>query len=122
RTAATAADGSYRLPALPPGSYTVQASLKGFTTVQKTARVALNAMVTADFTLQLSVEESVVVGGETPAIELRSAATGTTYPATVMRRIAIIRNYADILRLQPGGRPDTATSPASTARPAPPPI
>src|SRR4029453_7007596 len=43
RTAATAADGSYRLPALPPGSYTVQASLKGFTTVQKTARVALNA-------------------------------------------------------------------------------
>jgi hypothetical protein len=110
REATTAADGSYRLPGLPPGSYTVQASMKGFTTVQKTAQVALNAMSTADFTLELSVEESLVVSGETPPIDLRSAATGTTYPATVLRRIAIIRNYADILRLQPGVQPDTAAT------------
>ena len=110
RTATTLEDGVYRLPGLPPGSYTVQASMKGFTTVQKTARVALNAMSTADFMLQVSAEESVVVGGETPEIDLGSAATGTTYPATVLRRIAIIRNYADILRLQPGVQPDTAAT------------
>ncbi len=110
RTATTAADGGYRLPGLPPGSYRVQASLKGFTTVQRTARVALNAMSTADFTLELSVEESLVVSGETPMIDLGSAATGTTYPATVLRRIAIIRNFADILRLQPGVQSDTAAT------------
>jgi len=110
RSATTAADGGYRLPGLPPGSYTLQASMKGFTTVQKTARVALNAMSTADFTLQVSAEERLVVSGEAPAIDLRSAATGTTFPATVLRRIAIIRNYADILRLQPGVQPDTAAT------------
>ena len=110
RTATTAADGTYRLPGLPPGSYTVQASMKGFTTVQRTARVTLNAMSTADFTLHLSAEDSLVVSGETPMIDLGSAATGTTYTATVLRRIAIIRNYADILRLQPGVQPDTAAT------------
>jgi len=110
RAATTAADGGYRLPGLPPGSYTVQASMKGFTIVQWTTQVALNAMSTADFTLELSAEESLVVSGLTPTIDLRSAATGTTYPATVLRRIAIIRNYADILRLQPGVQPDTAAT------------
>jgi Carboxypeptidase regulatory-like domain/TonB-dependent Receptor Plug Domain len=110
RTAITDANGGYRLPGLPPGTYTVRASLKAFTTVEKTARVSLNFLATADFILEPSLEESVVVSGETPTIDLQSAATGTTYPATVLRRIAIIRNYADIVRLQPGVQPDTAAT------------
>jgi hypothetical protein len=108
RTATAAKDGSYRLPGLPPGSYTVRASLKGFTTVEKTAVVSLNAMSTANFVLQVSAEENVVVSGQAPLIDLRSPATGTTYSSDVLRRIALGRNYAEILGSQPGVQPDTA--------------
>jgi len=61
RTANAAKDGSYRLPALPPGTYTVRASHKGFTSVEKTAVVSLNATATANFVLEVSAEEKVVV-------------------------------------------------------------
>ncbi|HEY3171980.1 MAG TPA: carboxypeptidase-like regulatory domain-containing protein, partial [Thermoanaerobaculia bacterium] len=36
RSATTDSRGGYRLPALPPGTYTVKAFLAGFTTVEKT--------------------------------------------------------------------------------------
>jgi len=42
-------------------------------------------------------------------IDLKSPATGTTYSSDVLRRIALNRNYADILGAQPGVQPDTAT-------------
>ncbi|MGH9366943.1 MAG: carboxypeptidase-like regulatory domain-containing protein, partial [Thermoanaerobaculia bacterium] len=77
RAASTASDGAYRLPALPPGAYTVRASLEGFASVEKAARVTLNAMTTADFALEVSAQESVVVSGQAPEIDLRSPATGT---------------------------------------------
>ncbi|MGH9363699.1 MAG: TonB-dependent receptor [Thermoanaerobaculia bacterium] len=108
RTATAAKDGSYRLPGLPPGTYTVRASLKGFTLVEKTAVVSLNASTTANFVLQVSAEEKVEVSGQVPLIDLRSPATGTTYSSEVLRRIALGRNYAEILGSQPGVQPDTA--------------
>ncbi|MGH9368161.1 MAG: TonB-dependent receptor plug domain-containing protein, partial [Thermoanaerobaculia bacterium] len=72
-------------------------------------------MTTADFALEVSAQESVVVSGQAPEIDLRSPATGTTYTAEVMRNMAIIRNYADILRLQPGVQPDTAATQSRAA-------
>ena len=51
RTATTANDGRYRFVSLPPGMYTVSASLSGFSTVQKTAQVTLDATSTMVFAL-----------------------------------------------------------------------
>ena len=110
RAANAERDGSYRLPALPPGTYIVRASLKGFTSVERTAVVSLNTTTTANFVLEVSAEEKVVVSGQAPLIDLRSPATGTTYSSEVLRRIAIQRNYADILGAQPGVQPDTAAT------------
>jgi hypothetical protein len=109
RAASAAGDGSYRLPALPPGTYAVRATQKGFTSVEKTALVNLNTTATASFVLEVSAEEKVVVSGQVPQIDLNSTSTGTTYSYEVLRRIAINRNYAEILGAQPGVQPDTAT-------------
>jgi hypothetical protein len=108
REATAARDGSYRLHGLPPGTYMVRASLKGFTSVEKTAVVSLNATATANFILEVSAEEKVVVSGQVPLIDLVSPATGTTYTSEVLRRIPLERNYASILGAQPGVQPDTA--------------
>src|SRR5262245_13642663 len=43
RSAVTAADGRYRFPSVPPGPYTVTASLQGFGKVQRKATVTLDA-------------------------------------------------------------------------------
>jgi outer membrane receptor protein involved in Fe transport len=109
RTAITAKDGSFRMPGLPPGAYTIRATLKGFASVEKTAVVSLNATATVTFLLEVSIEEKVLVSGQTPQIDLNSTATGTTYTSDVLRQIALDRNYADILGSQPGVQPDTAT-------------
>jgi Carboxypeptidase regulatory-like domain len=47
RTATTGPDGRFRFPAVPPGIYTVTASLPGFHAAEKEATVTLDATVTA---------------------------------------------------------------------------
>jgi hypothetical protein len=108
RSAATDNRGGYRFPALPPGTYTVKASLAGFTTVKKTGYVTLDSTTTVDLELQVSAEAKVLVPGEAPAIDLASTATGTNYTAKVLERMSIGRNYTDILRSQPGVNTDTS--------------
>ncbi|MDQ5872337.1 MAG: carboxypeptidase regulatory-like domain-containing protein, partial [Acidobacteriota bacterium] len=108
RTAVTETDGRFRMPAVPPGTYKVKASLAGFTTVEKTAYVTLDSTATVSVTLQISAEEKVLVTGETPLIDLTSTTTGTNFSAKVLERMSIGRNYADIVLSQPGVNIDTS--------------
>ena len=68
RVATTGRDGSYRLPALSPGSYRVRAALDGFRTSEKTATVPLDATAVVDLTLEPAAAEAVVVTGEAPLL------------------------------------------------------
>ncbi|MEO8349337.1 MAG: carboxypeptidase regulatory-like domain-containing protein, partial [Acidobacteriota bacterium] len=108
RTAVTETDGRFRIPAVPPGTYKVKASLAGFTTIETTAYVTLDSTATVSVTLQVSAEEKVLVTGETPLIDLTSTTTGTNFSAKVLERMSIGRNYADIVLSQPGVITDTS--------------
>jgi hypothetical protein len=108
RSATTDSRGGYRFPALPPGTYTVKTSLAGFTTVEKTAYVALDSTATVDLKLQVSAEAKVLVTGEAPVIDLTSTTTGSSFTAKVLERMSIGRNYADIVLSQPGVNTDTS--------------
>lgn len=110
RSATTDGRGGYRFPAVPPGTYTVKASLSGFTTVEKTGYVTLDSTATVDLELQLSAEAKVVVSSEAPVIDLSSTATGSSYTAKVLERMSIGRNYADIVLSQPGVNTDTSAN------------
>ena len=102
RVAASGKDGRFRFQAVPPGSYTVKVDLPGFRPSEKVALVALDATATADFVLEPEVQEQIAVTGEAPLVDTTATTTGTTYTSAVVTRLPVSRNYADIVRANPG--------------------
>ena len=102
RTATAEQDGTYRIPVAPPGEYRITASLAGFRSAQKTATVRLGATATASFVLEPAATEQVVVTGAVPLIDVTSTTTGTDYTSEVISHLPVSRNYADIVRSNPG--------------------
>ena len=106
RLAATSASGAYRFPTLPPGAYTITASLPGLGETQKTATVTLDATATVNLSLALSTTAEVTVTGEAPLVDSTATTTGTNYTANVISRLPLGRNYADVVFTQPGVQAD----------------
>ena len=102
RVAVTDRRGTYHFPATPPGDYRVRAVLPGFRSDEKTLTVALDATATADFVLQPAAQEQVVVSGEAPLIDRTATTSGTNYTSDVISHLPVARNYADIVRANPG--------------------
>lgn len=102
RVTVTAPDGAYRIPAVPPGTYRVAASLSGFPTVERTGTVELGSTITVDLVLRIETEEQVLVSGAAPPIDTTSTTTGTNYTSDVISRLPVNRNYADIVQSNPG--------------------
>ena len=71
-------EGLYNFAAVPPGTYTVNASLTGFKTYeQKGIRVGAQQFVTIDLTLEVgTLQETITVTGDAPLIETSNASTG----------------------------------------------
>ncbi len=108
RSVVTDASGRYRFPAIPPGIYTVSAALSGFTKAEKTnVRVALGGTATVAITISVSIKEEVVVTGEAPVVDTTTTTAGTAYTAAVMSKLPLGRNYADVVRQQPGVQEDS---------------
>ncbi|HTO87139.1 MAG TPA: carboxypeptidase regulatory-like domain-containing protein [Thermoanaerobaculia bacterium] len=102
RTVQTDSAGAYRFPGVPPGTYLVQGRILNFRTGEKKATVALDSTATVDLVMQPSAEEQVLVSGEAPLIDGTSTTTGTNYSSNVIGHLPVDRNYADIVRANPG--------------------
>lgn len=102
RTAFTQTDGSYRLSLLPPGRYTVAATLTGLGRAEQTVVVALDRTATADFRLRPTAREEVVVRGESSPVDTTSAALGTNISAQAIQTLPSGRNYSSIVQISPG--------------------
>ena len=70
--------------------------------MEKTATVSLGATATVDLMLQIAAEDQVNVSGETPLIDQTSTTTGTNYTSNVIAHLPVARNYADIVKANPG--------------------
>ena len=102
RTGMSDPEGRFRFAAVPPGLYEVRATRIGFRAAGKPVTVSLDATASIDLVLQLETQEEVVVSGHAPLIDTSSTTTGTNYTSTVVALLPTARNYADIVKANPG--------------------
>src|SRR5712672_4224552 len=120
RTTETQADGSYRVPELPIGTYDVTVEKSGFqTSITSSVRVDVAAERHVDSALKPGeVKEQITVSGEAlPLIEITNATLGGTLTQETVKDLPINgRDYTKLIYLNPGvaGSPDQITdSPGS---------
>src|SRR5258708_2419370 len=120
RSTETQADGSYRVPELPIGTYDVTVEKSGFqTSITSSVRVDVAAERHVDAELKPGeVKEQITVSGEAvPLIEITNATLGGTLTQESVKDLPINgRDYTKLIYLNPGvaGSPDQITdSPGS---------
>ena len=119
QTAVTNAEGNYRFPGIPPGTYTVRYELPGFgTVVREGIRVTLGFTATLNVTMSVSgLQETVTVTGDSPVVDVSSTSTGTNYDFRELAAIPSARDMWAILAESPGvtmARIDVGGSAAGT--------
>src|SRR4051812_23777741 len=98
------AEGRYRFPALPPGTYAVTATLQGFVAAKiSDAALSLGKELKIDLALRLAgVSETVNVTAGSPLIDVKQNATYATIEREAIERIPKGRDFTSVLRQAPG--------------------
>jgi hypothetical protein len=103
RVAVTDGNGDYRLPALPPGNYTLTFTLSGMQTLERPATVQLALTTVVDATLGVAgLNEVVTVTASASLIDRSSAEIGTAIAAEQIRALPVGQQYRDLVKLIPG--------------------
>ncbi len=109
----TEANGTYRFPSLAPGLYTVTFELQGFTTSKReNVRLLLGQTITADQTLSVGgLQESVMVSGAAPVVDVRSSSAQKNLPQEIMEFIPFTSRFGPgAMLLAPGVNPNNYSS------------
>jgi outer membrane receptor protein involved in Fe transport len=107
----TGADGVYRVPLLPPGTYDVAAELEGFAPqTRRRVDVAVNQQTRLDISMGVAgVSEAVTVASSVPIVDVaRSDVAQTVTQRTIDALPLNGRNFTDLVALVPGAKPDPA--------------
>lgn len=112
RDTVTSDRGTYVMPALPIGNYTVKAELAGFSIVSKEG-ITLNVGGSGilNFSLQLAtVQETITVTGEAPLIDTKRSVLGGNIEQKQVESLPLNgRNWLDLVALTPGARGNPGT-------------
>src|SRR6201994_1306020 len=105
RTTQTNSTGAYEVPALPPGTYTVQVQMSGFETqLAKGVVLEVSNNVIQNFGLKVAnTTEIVTVEGTAPVIEATTMTVGQTIDRRTVQDIPLNgRHFVDLALLIPG--------------------
>jgi hypothetical protein len=104
RSTTTSDQGTYRIPAIPIGLYTVTFELSGFQTAAfKDIRVQAGATFTVDAQLGVgTVQETVTVSGASPVIDTAATNVSFTYTKELMNTIPNARDVWAMVGQAPG--------------------
>ena len=106
----TDAEGRFSLPNLPPGTYTITATLEGMGSKTQTVHLGLTQDAIIKIELLTSATEKVVVTGEAPQIETSSNTTGRSMDQKVFQALPTGRNYSSVAQLASGVNTDASDS------------
>lgn len=102
----TEADGRYRFPSLPGGTYDITFELSGFQSVRREGIVVrLGQTLTVDSSLQVAtLQETVTVTGESPVVDMTTTAVGITFDKEKLTGIPTATDMWAVLAQSPGVR------------------
>jgi hypothetical protein len=110
RTSVTDAEGRFNLTVLPPGSYTITATLEGMAPKAQVVQLALNQDAIIRVELMPAAAEKVLVTAEAIQIETSSNTVGRSLDAKVFQALPTGRNYSSIAQLASGVNTDGSDS------------
>jgi len=103
----TDAQGSFRFLGLSPSSYSLRASLDGFSTVEyPNIAISVGRSTTIEVQLAPAVEETITVTSESPLLDSRKIVTGTTVTQVELEKIPSARDPWAVLQTVPGVQTD----------------
>ena len=106
KSADTDGSGYYRFANIPPGSYTVTVTAKGFTVLKREGLVLeVGHLPTVDFALQVGGSETVVeVSGAAPAVDVTTNVTQTNITQDVVQDVPHGRSFQSVIQFAPSAR------------------
>lgn len=110
RSASTDGQGQFRIIDLRPGLYVVTFTLPGFNTVRREG-VELPTSFTATINIEMrigSLEETVIVSGQAPTVDIHSATTTQVVSRDVWDTLPTGRNVQAVAQLMPGVKMDVS--------------
>lgn len=103
QTVTTNENGRYRLPTVPPGTYTVASQLEGFQASETPEfRVSLGSQLTVDVPMRLEVGEEIMVTSDVPLISITSSDTSANISKEWIDSLPVGREFSDVIT-QAGG-------------------
>jgi hypothetical protein len=96
--------GTYNSGPVPPGQYLVRVTAAGFGTVERTVTVAVGGVTTADVSLQLGSESTVIsVEGSAISVNTEQATVQGVLTSQQIENLPLNgRNFLDLAQLEPG--------------------
>ena len=110
RTSVTDAEGRFNLTTLPPGSYTITATLEGLGTKSQTVQLGLTQVAVIRIELLPAASEKVTVTAEAVQVETESNTLGRNLDAKVFQALPTGRNYSSVAQLASGVNTDDSDS------------
>lgn len=102
RSAVSQATGSFLFKLLPPGVYTITATMAGMQTMKQDVRVGINSMVRPKFVMVPDVAQETIVVTAESVMELDSTTVAAVFDDDFVEKLPRPRTFDNIATLSPG--------------------
>ncbi len=113
RDTVTESGGNYSFLKLPPGTYTVTASLAGLGTTKANVDVVVDKDTALNLKLSPTVSEAITVTAVAPTVDMKSTEVNFNYDAKTIERLPLVRTYQGLFELAPGVASGTGFAPVA---------
>jgi hypothetical protein len=97
--------GYYRFANLPPDSYTISVTAKGFSTTKREVALEVGRLPSVDFVLEVGRSETIVeVSSAAPQIDVTTNVTATNVTEDIIDNVPHGRSFQSVIQFAPAAR------------------